>query len=408
LYTLRVSIHMFRQNYARNNTHRPFRAMGRRNSTHFAPRQRDARVNPDRYINKATDAEEQIQYTSTNQFADFDISPELKANIVARGYTTPTPIQDQIIPYVLEGRDVVGVANTGTGKTAAFLIPLINKIMKDRMQKVLIIAPTRELATQIEDELRLFAKGTGITSALVIGGASMGTQIQKLRQRPNFVISTAGRLMDFVDRRMVTLADFNTIVLDEVDRMVDIGFIRDIRTIVSALPRIRQSLFFSATVSGQVSGILATFTSDPVTISVKVKDTVESVDQNIIRVKSKEEKLSTLHTLLHKEEFSKVLIFGRTKWNVEKLARTLSDSGFSVGSIHGNKSQNQRIRVLNEFKENRLQILVATDVASRGLDISDVSHVINFDEPESYDDYVHRIGRTGRANKAGVALTFVG
>jgi superfamily II DNA/RNA helicase len=321
---------------------------------------------------------------------------------------TPTPIQDQVIPLVLAGRDVVGIANTGTGKTAAFLIPLINKIMRDRMQKVLIIAPTRELATQIEDELRLFSRGLGIASVLVIGGASMGIQIQRLRQRPNFVISTAGRLMDFVDRRMVTLREYNTIVLDEVDRMVDIGFIRDIRTIISALPSVRQSLFFSATVSGQVSGILASFTKDPVTISVKVKDTVESVDQNIIRVNSKEEKLSTLHTLLKKQEFSKVLIFGRTKWNVEKLARSLAESGFSVGSIHGNKSQNQRIRVLTEFKENKLQILVATDVASRGLDISDVSHVINFDEPQSYDDYVHRIGRTGRANKGGVALTFVG
>jgi superfamily II DNA/RNA helicase len=399
---------MFRQNYARNNTHRPFRAMGRRNSTHFAPRARDARVNPERYINKATDVSEQSIYVSTHQFSDFDIAPQLKANIITRGYVTPTPIQDQVIPHVLAGKDVVGIANTGTGKTAAFLIPLINKIMKDRTQKVLVIAPTRELATQIEDELRLFSKGLGITSVLVIGGASMGIQIQKLRQRPNFVISTAGRLMDFVDRRMVALRDYNTIVLDEVDRMVDIGFIRDIRTIIGALPSVRQSLFFSATVSGQVSGILSTFTTDPVTISVKVKDTVESVDQNIIRVKSKEEKLSTLHTLLKKAEFSKVLIFGRTKWNVEKLARSLSDSGFSVGSIHGNKSQNQRIRVLTEFKENRLQILVATDVASRGLDISDVSHVINFDEPESYDDYVHRIGRTGRANKGGVALTFVG
>jgi len=399
---------MYRQNYARNQTHRPFRAMGRRNSTHFAPRARDARVNPDRYVNKATDVGVETAFVATHQFADFDIAGELKVNIIARGYTTPTPIQDQVIPLILSGRDVVGIANTGTGKTAAFLIPLINKIMKDHTQKVLIIAPTRELATQIEDELKLFTRGINISSVLVIGGANMSAQMYKLRQRPNFVISTAGRLMDFVDRRMVTLTDYNTIVLDEVDRMVDIGFIRDIRAIVSALPKVRQSLFFSATVSGQVSGILASFTTDPVTISVKQRETLAGVDQDVIRVKSKEEKLSTLHSLLAKKEFSKVLIFGRTKWNVEKLARTLSDSGFSVGSIHGNKSQNQRIRVLTEFKQNRLQILVATDVASRGLDIDTVSHVLNYDEPESYDDYVHRIGRTGRANKTGIALTFVG
>ena len=219
---------MFRQSYARNQSRRPFRAMGRRNSTHFAPRQRDAGVNPDRYVNKAVEGEVAPAYKSVHQFVDFDLAPEIKANVIARGYVTPTPIQDQVIPLVLEGRDVVGVANTGTGKTAAFLLPLINKILKNRAEKVLIIAPTRELAVQIDDELKLFARGLNIPSVLVIGGASMGTQIQKLRLRPNFVISTAGRLTDFIERRMVRLPDYNTIVLDEVDRMVDIGFIREI------------------------------------------------------------------------------------------------------------------------------------------------------------------------------------
>jgi len=381
--------------------------MGRRNSTHFAPRMRDAGINPDRYVNKATEEEAAPVYTAVHQFADFDMAAEIKANVIARGYTTPTPIQDQVIPLVLAGRDVVGVANTGTGKTAAFLLPLINKVMGNRAEKVLIIAPTRELAVQIDDELKLFSRGLNIPSVLVIGGASMGTQIQKLRMRPNFVISTAGRLTDFIERRMVRLPDYNTIVLDEVDRMVDIGFIREIRRIISGLPSVRQSLFFSATVSGQVSGIIASFTTDPVTVSVKVRETLASIDQDVIRVKNKEEKLTMLQGLLRKEEFSKVLIFGRTKWTVEKLARHLADNGFSVGAIHGNKSQGQRMRVLAQFKDNRLKILVATDVASRGLDIDNVSHVINFDEPQSYDDYVHRIGRTGRANKTGIALTFV-
>lgn len=396
---------MFRQNHTRNLSRRPFRSVGRRNSTHFAPR---ARVDATRYVNKATALEATTDTPIMHQFSDFDISAELKANITSRGYTDPTPIQDQVIPHILEGRDVVGIANTGTGKTAAFLIPLIDKVIRDRMQKVLVIAPTRELAVQIDDELRLFARGLRIQSALVIGGASQGNQIWKLRQHPNFLISTPGRLKDFVKQGLIRLGDYKTIVLDEVDRMVDIGFIADIRMIIGLLPQNRQSLFFSATVSGQVQGIIATFLKDPVTVSVKVKETVSSIDQDIIRVKSREEKLQTLHDLLRKEEFSKVLIFGRTKWNVEKLARTLADRGFSVGSIHGNKSQGQRMRVLSEFKENRLKILVATDVASRGLDIDDVSHVINYDEPESYDDYVHRIGRTGRANKTGIALTFVG
>ncbi len=401
---------MFRQSYARNQSHHPFRSVGRRNSSHFAPRARDARVEPTRYISKATAVGESAPapYTAAHQFVDFDIAPELKANIVARGYTAPTPIQDQVIPYILQGRDVVGVANTGTGKTAAFLLPLIDKIMRNRLSKVLVIAPTRELAVQIDDELRLFSRGLHIQSALVIGGASMGNQIWKLKQHPNFLISTPGRLKDFVQQGLIQLSDYKTIVLDEVDRMVDIGFIADIRYLISLLPKERQSLFFSATVSGSVSGIIATFLKDPVTISVKVRETLASIDQDIIRVRSKEEKMSMLQTMLKKQEFSKVLIFGRTKWNVEKLARNLAENGFSVGSIHGNKSQGQRMRVLADFKQNKLQILVATDVASRGLDISDVSHVINFDEPQSYDDYVHRIGRTGRANKTGTALTFVG
>lgn len=383
-------------------------AGGPRNGNRYAPRARDARVNPERYVNKAQVLADAPAYTSVHQFSDFAMAPELKASVITRGYTVPTPIQDQVIPHILLGRDVVGIANTGTGKTAAFLLPLIDKILRDRRQKVLIIAPTRELAVQIDDEFRLFSQGLHIQSALVIGGASMGNQLWKLRQHPNFLISTPGRLKDFVKQGMIHLADYRTIVLDEVDRMVDIGFIADIRFLIAQLPKARQSLFFSATVPREVEGIIASFLTDPVTVSVKVKDTAQGISQDVIRVRSKEEKLTMLQSMLKKQEFSKVLIFGRTKWNVEKLARFLADSGFSVGSIHGNKSQGQRMRVLSEFKQNRLQVLVATDVASRGLDIEDVSHVINFDEPQSYDDYVHRIGRTGRANKAGIALTFVG
>jgi len=347
------------------------------------------------------------EYVATNQFAYLDISSELKKNIVSRGYTIPTPIQDQIIPHILAGADVVGIANTGTGKTAAFLIPLIDKVLRARHHKILIIAPTRELAVQIDDELRSFTASLQIRSALVIGGASMGNQIWKLRQSPNFLISTPGRLKDFVNRGLVSLREYKTIVLDEVDRMVDIGFIADIRFLLNLLPLNRQSLFFSATVPADAASIMKSFLTNPVTVSVKVKETAQGIDQDVIRVKNKEEKLQRLERLLAGTDYSKVLIFGRTKWNVEKLARHLSSSGFSAGAIHGNKSQGQRLAVLSRFKQNQLKILVATDVASRGLDIDDVSHVINFDEPATYDDYVHRIGRTGRANKVGKALTFV-
>jgi ATP-dependent RNA helicase RhlE len=398
---------MYRQLFSKNRSNQ-FHRNGNQVNHHGRPRMRSAHVDPSRYVNRITESEKVSEQTISHQFSDFAISSVLKVNIVDRGYTVPTPIQDQVIPYILNGRDVVGIANTGTGKTAAFLIPLIDKVLHDGLQKILIIAPTRELAVQIDDELRLFSRGLHLRSAILIGGASMGNQVWKLKQHPNFIIATPGRLRDFINQRLIQLGDFKTVVLDEVDRMVDIGFIVDIRYFLSLLPTKRQSLFFSATVPVQVEGIIRSFLTDPVTVSVKVNDTASTIDQNIIRVRSKEEKLQALSELLKKAEFSKVLIFGRTKWNVEKLARTLADNGFAVGSIHGNKTQGQRLRALSEFKQNRLQILVATDVASRGLDICDVSHVINYDEPQSYDDYIHRIGRTGRANKTGTALTFVG
>lgn len=387
---------------------KPIIIMFRKTYSHRQSQKRSSEsIHSSRYVNRAEVAAEQLEHPITNQFSDFAVSDAIKSAILARGYTTPTPIQDQVIPHVLAGRDVVGIANTGTGKTAAFLVPLIHKVMGDKTQKVLIMAPTRELATQIHEELRLFTRGLPIASVLIIGGANMHNQLWALRQQPNFLISTPGRLKDFANRRSVHLADFQTIVLDEVDRMLDIGFIADIRHLLSLLPRSRQSLFFSATVSPAITQIINTFMTDPITVSVKIKETAAGIDQDIIRVSSKEEKMHKLYELLHSQECNKVLIFGRTKWNVERLAHALSDNGFTVGSIHGNKSQNQRLRVLTDFKHNKLQVLVATDVASRGLDIDDVSHVINFDEPASYDDYIHRIGRTGRASKQGKALTFV-
>lgn len=359
------------------------------------------------YVNKAVVTEPVKEYTVTHQFTDFQIDERLKNNIVTRGYITPTPIQDQAIQPILEGRDVVGIANTGTGKTAAFLIPLINKIIHDHTQRVLIIVPTRELAVQIKDEFRSFSQSLGISAQLLIGGANMRQQTFALRQNPNILIATPGRLKDLINRRQVQLGQFQTIVLDEVDRMVDIGFIHDIKYIISFLPKIRQSLFFSATVSPQINTIIQSFLKNPVTISVKVKETAHGIEQDVIHVRDKEEKVTKLHSMLKQDEFKKVLVFGRTKWGVEKLAKLLSQSGFTVASIHGNKSQGQRLRALSQFKQNQLQVLVATDVAARGLDIEDVSHVINFDEPATFDDYVHRIGRTGRANKLGKALTFV-
>lgn len=379
----------------------------RRKQRWFGSRNTRPSTAASRYVKKAADQAPQEAFVAVNQFADFAVSDLIKANIVKRGYTTPTPIQDQVIPHVLAGRDVVGIANTGTGKTAAFLIPLLNKISHNRSQRALIVVPTRELAVQIEDEFHAFSQGLNIGSVLCIGGASINRQISALRSQTNVIIGTPGRLIDLTRRRLLNLSQFENIVLDEVDRMVDIGFIKDVKYLISLLPRERQSLFFSATVSGEIQGIINSFLREPVIISVKTAETAQNVDQDVIYVRSKEEKLSKLNNLLREDEFKKVIIFGRTKWTVEKLAQTLQDFGFQVESIHGNKSQNQRLRALSMFKQDRLQILVATDIAARGLDIDNITHVINFDEPTNYTDYVHRIGRTGRANKSGKALTFV-
>ncbi len=364
-------------------------------------------LDPNLFIKKAAETSEIEEFIPQHEFSDYAIVDKLKRNIADHGYTSPTAIQDQAIPHILEGRDLIGIANTGTGKTAAFLISLINKCVLDRNQRVLIVVPTRELAVQIGDEFKIFARGMDLDMVTAIGGANIKRQTQALRHSPHFVIGTPGRLKDLIQRRNLNLALFQNIVLDEVDRMVDIGFIHDIKFLISLLPRKRQSLFFSATVDGKTDEILRSFVTNAVTVSVKKQNTAENVDQDIIRLSGGRQKIDVLHDLLIQPEFNKVIIFGRTKWGMEKLSKALLSRGFRTMAIHGNKTQSQRQRAITEFKNHNLQVLIATDVASRGLDIDDVTHVINYDAPTSYDDYVHRIGRTGRAGKRGVALTFV-
>jgi ATP-dependent RNA helicase RhlE len=357
------------------------------------------------FIKKAT-AVALTQYIPTHSFADFALNDRLMQNVSAHGYTTPTPIQDQAIPIVSEGRDVVGVAQTGTGKTAAFLLPLIHKVFANRSQKVLIIVPTRELAVQIDDEFRAFAKNMGLFSVLVIGGMSMGKQIYSLRKRPNFVIGTPGRLKDLDQQGVIRFSEYSSIVLDEVDRMLDMGFIRDIQYIIAKLPPKRHSMFFSATLPQSIRGVMDQLLKDPLTISIKTQATSDHVNQDIVKLNGKP-KIDVLHDLLISDGFKKVLLFGRTKWGIEKLSNELHKRGFKVAAIHGNKRQSARQRALDEFKSDRIQVLLATDIASRGIDVTDVTHVINYDLPGSYEDYIHRIGRTGRADKFGTALTFV-
>jgi ATP-dependent RNA helicase RhlE len=341
-------------------------------------------------------------------FADFKVSDIIRQNINSAGYTTPTAIQDGAIPAILEGRDVIGLANTGTGKTAAFVIPTLERI-KDTQNRpaVLIMAPTRELAYQIDDEFRKFSRGMRLYSALIVGGMNIARQISDVKRGPQVIIGTPGRLKDLVKRGVLKLHNVEVVVLDEADQMLDMGFINDIRFLIGELPEKRQSLCFSATITPPIQQLLGTLLVDPITVSVRTAETSEHVEQDVVRAQSKEHKIEVLQELLAKPEFEKVLVFGQTKWGVQRLADQLTQNGFPSEAIHGNKSQPQRKRALQNFKDDRVKVLIATDVAARGLDIPNVSHVINFDQPNTYQDYVHRIGRTGRGGKRGSALTFV-
>jgi len=389
--------------WRQNNYHRSFRQQ--RNGG------RQARTvkffNPEGFMRGYVAPEQEETYTPVNTFTGFGVETTLLTNIAQKGYATPTPIQDQVIPHILAGRDVIGIANTGTGKTAAFLIPLIEKIIKNRQEKVLVVTPTRELASQIQNELLSFSRSLGIWAVLAIGGVNIGPQRRNLLKPYNFVIGTPGRIKDLLREKSLNLSGFRTVVLDEADRMVDMGFILDIKLIISQLPRERQSLFFSATIDGKVREILNNFVHNAITVSVKTRETPLNVHQEIVRVTNPGRKVDQLHDLLIRKEYEKVLIFGRTKWGVQKLADELVQRGFKADAIHGNKNQNQRLKALDRFKRQEIQVLLATDVASRGLDIPDVTHVINYEMPETQDAYIHRIGRTGRMDKKGIALTFV-
>lgn len=380
-----------------------------------APRSRGRRIegtniSVDQLINKVNDEAfiKPTEHVIRHQFSDFKMDPRIKENVRRKGYISPTPIQDQSIPVGLDGKDVIGIANTGTGKTAAFLIPLINKMLADPRQKALILAPTRELAFQIADELKVFAFGMRLNAVLCIGGSDIVRQGRMLKSQYNFIIGTPGRILDILERRWLSLEGFQNVVLDEADRMVDMGFINDIRLILSKVATERQSFFFTATLDKKVEELIRTFMKEPVKVSVKMRDTSANIEQDIVHVPpGNAAKVGILLKLLEKPEFDKVLIFGRTKFGVAKIAKALVEAGIKADCIHGDKSQGQRLRALSGFKKDDTRVLVATDVAARGLDINDVSHVINFDIPACYEDYVHRIGRTGRADKKGVALTFV-
>lgn len=368
-------------------------------------RSRGERIDFSRFIQKAVKTIEK-PYEHKHTFSDFSFNEQLKKNIARAGYINPRPIQDQSIPHTLLGKDVFGLANTGTGKTAAFLLPLINKVINDKIQKVLVLAPTRELAMQIVDELRALAFGAGIFGVAVVGGMPINKQIGEIKRGVSFVIGTPGRVKDLVQQKVIDLSLYQNIVLDEADRMLDMGFIDDMKFVMSKMPSDRQTLFFSATLSPEIKKLTGEFLKDPVFISVITGETSKNIDQDIVRI-NKENKFDKLCEILKADGTEKILIFREMKYAVNDLEKELRHAGFKVGGIHGDKRSRERIRTLDAFKEDKINVLIATDVAARGLDIPNVSHVINYDIPQNYETYVHRIGRTGRGDKKGTSLTFV-
>lgn len=356
--------------------------------------------------NPVSDVVEEL-YVPKHRFQDFKLEKPLLSAIMNARLQTPTPIQDQIIPHILAGQDVVGLANTGTGKTAAFLIPLINLTLKQYARQTLILTPTRELAIQVEQELKKLSMGMKLYSSICVGGTNIRPQIQCLKRKNHFIVGTPGRVQDLIDRGVLRPSNISTVVLDEADRMLDMGFINDMKKILKDIPAGHETLFFSATMSKNIEALIHDFLRDPIIVSVKKKDITSNIAQDVIHY-GKQDKFTVLVGLLkQKNEYARVLLFGAMKHSVEKLGRQLNVAGISAESIHGNKSHPQRQRALKRFKDGQVQVLVATDVASRGIHVDNITHVINYDLPATYEDYVHRIGRTGRVERSGKALTFV-
>src|SRR3990167_5865424 len=356
------------------------------------------------YINRNPVQVKEEKAVVTHAFADFGLDKKLVSIVVDElKYTEPSPIQDQIIPLIMKGQDVIGLSNTGTGKTAAFLLPLINETLQNPKMQTLILAPTRELATQIQDELRKLTPRMGVFSTVCVGGMPIRRQISSLSKRNQFIVGTPGRILDLIEHGHIYTERLTHVVLDEADRMLDMGFINDMRKILADIPAEHQTLFFSATMSKEVERLVNDFLRNPVTISVVKRDTAASIAQDVVP-HGHHDKFDTLVNLLKDEEkFPRVIIFGEMKHSVERLSNALDDIGIKATSIHGNKSQQQRDRALKAFKSGQVRVLCATDVAARGIHVDNVSHVINYDLPATQEDYVHRIGRTGRAGKGGMA-----
>jgi ATP-dependent RNA helicase RhlE len=343
-------------------------------------------------------------------FKALNLSESVLRGVQAAGYTDPTPIQLRAIPVVLGGGDLIASAQTGTGKTAAFALPILSKLGAHRRSspaRVLVLEPTRELAAQVETAFRDFARFTDMRAVAIFGGVGYGFQRQELQRGVDIIVATPGRLMDYLKDGTITLRDISVLVLDEVDRMLDMGFLPVVRDIIGRCPKNRQTLFFSATVPPEIQAVASFALRNPTRVEVGVNRSVNKSVNHAIFPVSFEQKFDLLLALLAKEDFDSVLIFSRTKHGADKIARRLKAANHSVAVLHANRSQNQRIEALAGFKSGKYEIMVATDIAARGIDVAGVTHVINYDVPENPEDYVHRIGRTGRAQAVGDAYTLV-
>ncbi len=398
-----------------NTTHkRPAsRKAGPKRNTNNAPQKRSRKkqssIDVDLLTQKAMPQAPTEPYRASRTFADVPVHKALKSNIARKGFDTPTEIQDKTLDALLAGRDLLGIAQTGTGKTAAFLIPLIHRMLQEKGDfQALVLVPTRELAVQVEEEFKGLTAGLKLYSACFIGGTNINRDLQTLRRKSHLVVGTPGRLKDLQQRKALRFNDFSILILDEFDRMLDMGFNKEVMRIAEAIPQRQQTMLFSATLDKQQQVFIDQLLKKPVEVKVSSGETTnEHIYQEIIKVAEGENKFQVLLEMLARPDFDKVLIFAETKRWVSRVNRQLEKSGITSDEIHGNKSQNYRQRALKRFKSGQVQVLVATDVAARGLDVSDVTHVINYQMPSSLDSYIHRIGRTGRAGKTGKAYTFL-
>jgi ATP-dependent RNA helicase RhlE len=364
-------------------------------------------IDPNTLIKKAS-PQKTITYKSKLNFSQLNLHKSLLNNINEKGYKSPTEIQEKCVEPIISKKNIIGVAETGTGKTAAFLIPLIQQKIEDKDLHTLILVPTRELAQQIETEFKTFSKKCQLSSSCFIGGTNINKDISKAKTNTRLIVGTPGRIKDLIDRRVLNLKQTNTLVLDEFDRMLDMGFIHDLLFIVDQMKNRSQTLLFSATIANSQKKIINQIVKNSIKINIsRGKKSSENVHQNIIKLKENENKFQTLVKLIKNASCNKVILFEETKHSVNKLSKQLNKSGIKSDVIHGNKAQNYRTKAINQFKKGITNVLVATDVASRGIDIDGVTHVINYQLPKTMDSYIHRIGRTGRAGKIGYAYTFV-